>query len=295
MGNVSYIPNRLKNAAEDGYVAGTEDIYDDTREKTQKQINEDVDNAITSLDTSITGNNVVVRTGATPSGTGEAGKIYRYVNPNGTTYADYMYSGDNWVALAQHTSGPQSQIAYYTCTQEGSGALETKAFVSTGGLTYTPIIGGEIKIKMGEANTHAAPVYLQFNTDATNTKKRLYYNGEDVSASNTWEAGETISVYYDGTYYQASNAMGGGNVGKKKLKGIPNVAISFADSIADDTVPVGTAQSSQTATCIEQKVNEGDVIMITAKGAEMQGLGVLLTQIDFFFLVRMQACSWMVK
>lgn len=40
--------------------------------------------------------------------------------------------------------------------------------------------------------------------------KTLWYNGAAVSAQNTWEAGEIISVFYDGTRFQASNSQGGG-------------------------------------------------------------------------------------
>lgn len=171
-------------------------------------------NAITSLNSSISGDNIVIRSGSTPSGTGEAGKIYRYVNSSNNTYTDYMYSGGSWVTLAVHdTSDEQAQVAYYTCITSGSGAQAVKQFISSGTLTYTPSSGGHIKILMGERNTATGTIYLQYNTDATNTKKPLYYNGEPVSATNTWDAGEVIAVYYDTTNnrYQASNAQGGSN------------------------------------------------------------------------------------
>lgn len=178
-------------------------------------------NAITSLNTSISGDNIVIRSGSTPSGTGEAGKIYRYVNSSNNTYTDYMYSGGSWVTLATHdTSNEQAQVAYYTCTATGSGAQATKQFVGNGSLTYTPSSGGHIKILMGETNTATGTIYLQFGT-TTSTKKPLYYNGESVSSDNTWEAGETIAVYYDpsannntGAYF-ASNAQGGGGKAEK--------------------------------------------------------------------------------
>ena len=40
------IPARIRNAALNGHVAGTEDIYDDVKEKTQQEINEDMEDAI---------------------------------------------------------------------------------------------------------------------------------------------------------------------------------------------------------------------------------------------------------
>ena len=181
-------------------------------------------NAIASLNTSISGDNIVIRSGSTPSGTGEAGKIYRYVNSSNNTYTDYMYSGGSWVPLATHdTSNEQAQVAYYTCIATGSGAQAIKQFVGNGSLTYNPSSGGHIKILMGEANTATGTIYLKFGTTSAtdSTKKPLYYNGEPSSANNTWEAGETIAVYYDpsannntGAYF-ASNAQGGGGKAEK--------------------------------------------------------------------------------
>lgn len=181
-------------------------------------------NAIASLNTSISGDNIVIRSGSTPSGTGEAGKIYRYVNSSNNTYTDYMYSGGSWVTLATHdTSNEQAQVAYYTCIATGSGAQAIKQFVGNGSLTYNPSSGGHIKILMGEANTATGTIYLKFGTTSAtdSTKKPLYYNGEPASANNTWEAGETIAVYYDpsannntGAYF-ASNAQGGGGKAEK--------------------------------------------------------------------------------
>ena len=64
-----------------------------------------------------------------------------------------------------------------------------------------------MKIKMIKANT-ANNATLKIGSE---TAKTLLYNGEAVSASNTWEEDEVISVYFDGTNYQASNAQGGSN------------------------------------------------------------------------------------
>src|SRR5699024_4436337 len=39
--------------------------------------------------------------------------------------------------------------------------------------------------------------------------KLLYYDNERVYSDNSWEAGETVDVYYDGTNFYASNVQGG--------------------------------------------------------------------------------------
>lgn len=112
-----------------------------------------------------------------------------------------------------------AQIGYFdhTGNNDNDGSSKVKNITATG-FTLPTTAGGAIKIKMKEPNTYAGtqadPVQLQFN-NVTSTKKTLLYNHDFVSASNTWEDGEVISVYFDGTYYQASNAQGGGGKAEK--------------------------------------------------------------------------------
>ena len=69
-------------------------------------------------------------------------------------------------------------------------------------------IGGSIKIKMLTKNTATNPT-LKIGPESA-TAYPLYYNGSPASADNSWETNEIISVYFDGTNYQTSNAQGGG-------------------------------------------------------------------------------------
>lgn len=104
-----------------------------------------------------------------------------------------------------------AQIGYYECNTAAGTATKATTTNTIGQSTFAvPVKGCIVKVKMTNANTATDTVYLQFGSDA-NTKKELKYNGLAVDASNTWDAGEVISVYYDGTYYQASNAQGGSN------------------------------------------------------------------------------------
>ena len=64
--------------------------------------------------------------------------------------------------------------------------------------------GGNLKIKMPAAATSACTLTIG-NAQAV----QLWYNGVPVSSSNTWDAGEIVSVYYDGTRFMASNSQGG--------------------------------------------------------------------------------------
>lgn len=68
-------------------------------------------------------------------------------------------------------------------------------------------------IKMTDYNAAASPTLNVNNTGA----KPLYYNGEVASADNTWEAGEVLDVYYDGTNYWANNMQGGAGAGGNQI------------------------------------------------------------------------------
>lgn len=89
-----------------------------------------------------------------------------------------------------------AMLGYYTCSTSASTADKT---VSATG--YTLINGGCIRIKMTYANT-ASNVTLNINGTGA---KALYYDGAQASASNSWEAGEVLEVYYDGTQYQCAS------------------------------------------------------------------------------------------
>lgn len=65
--------------------------------------------------------------------------------------------------------------------------------------------GGNLRIKMPSVGTTASTMTIG-NANAV----QLWYNGAAVSSDNTWEAGEIISVFYDGTRFMASNSQGGG-------------------------------------------------------------------------------------
>lgn len=101
---------------------------------------------------------------------------------------------------------------YFTCgASADKGGLQTKVVDNAHGY-IKPSYGGAMKIRMYQANSYEPtagnPVKLQIGSETAAT---LLYNGEAVSASNTWEEGEVISVYFDGTHYQATNVQGGGS------------------------------------------------------------------------------------
>lgn len=94
----------------------------------------------------------------------------------------------------------QSMMGYYVCDTAAGTAAKTVA--ATG---YSLTNGGCIRIKMTNADT-ANNVTLNINYTGA---KALFYDGTQASATNTWEAGEVLEVYYDGTQYQCASGGGG--------------------------------------------------------------------------------------
>ena len=107
-------------------------------------------------------------------------------------------------SLDKKIAGMNSKISYVTCTT-GAGTAAKTVPLSDFALTT----GIRLVVKMSYANTAASATLNVNNTGA----KTLYYNGNPATADNTWEDGETLDVYYDGTNYQASNVLGGSGSG----------------------------------------------------------------------------------
>ena len=95
----------------------------------------------------------------------------------------------------------KAAIAYAECTTAAGTAAKT---VQITGFSYSRMKGGAIKIKFSNANT-ADNAMLSVNSE---TAQPLYYNGARASSTNSWDAGETVMVYYDGTNYMANNVSG---------------------------------------------------------------------------------------
>lgn len=97
-----------------------------------------------------------------------------------------------------------AKVGYYECPTQGSSAA--KAISAD---NYVLSAGGSMKVKMVNANT-ADNATLDINNTGA---KSLYYAGERASANNSWGAGETVEIYYDGTSYYANSVASGSGDG----------------------------------------------------------------------------------
>lgn len=125
-------------------------------------------------------------------------------NPSGIDLTGYATTSAMTTAIANSLLQATARVGYGECTVSG-----TTLAVSIPNYTL-PANGGSVHIKMSAVGTGASTL----NINSTGAKT-LWYNGEPVSSSNTWEAGEIISVFYDGTRFMASNSQGGGGKAEK--------------------------------------------------------------------------------
>lgn len=164
-------------------------------------------------------------------------------------------------------NGLQGQVGYSECNTGGS--TQRKDVVVNGFKLLAS--GGALHIKMTNANT-AANATMNISPTSTivaaNTKP-LFYNGAQASSENTWGANEIISVYYDGTNYQATNSQGGGGKAEK---------IKYDNSqsgLSAENVQEALDEVSQISTSIESNIT-GDLtkntlwanVLIDAQGNE---------------------------
>lgn len=125
-------------------------------------------------------------------------------NPDGLDLTGYATTTAMNTAIANSLLQATARMGY------GEATASNNAY-SVSIANYTlPTNGGVVRVKMPTAATGAATLNIT-NTGA----KTLWYNGLAVTSENTWEAGETISVFYDGTKYLSSNSQGGGGKAEK--------------------------------------------------------------------------------
>lgn len=93
--------------------------------------------------------------------------------------------------------GLSRQTGYAECISAANDAGKLVQFSDY--REFVLSINCRILVKMEQANSAANPT---MNIDNTGYVP-LYYNGSPASASNTWNAGDILDVFYDGTNYQA--------------------------------------------------------------------------------------------
>ena len=125
------------------------------------------------------------------------------------TLVDGLYILENktgsWVGTQINTGAAiEALIGYYNAVLNGASITVPEA------TTYRLTKGGVIRLKMLAPGTTATTLTIG---NATNIP--IWYNGAAVSAQNTWEANEIISVFYDGTRFMASNSQGSGGKAEK--------------------------------------------------------------------------------
>lgn len=100
--------------------------------------------------------------------------------------------------IGEALDNKDAAVGYYLATMSGSAIYINAS-------SYRLGTGGNLRAKMPAAATTACTLTVG-NANAV----PLWYNGAAVSADNSWEAGEIVTIFYDGTRFMASNSQGGG-------------------------------------------------------------------------------------
>lgn len=118
--------------------------------------------------------------------------------------------------IGEALDNKDAAVGYYLATMSGSTIYINAS-------NYRLGTGGNLRAKMPAAAMTACTLTVG-NAQAV----QLWYNGAAVSADNSWEAGEIVTIFYDGTRFMASNSQGGG--GKLKVDNTEDADIEFADN-----------------------------------------------------------------
>lgn len=182
--------------------------------------------------------------------------------------SDYYTKGQMNDALQK----VEQSVGYFECSTAGGTAAKTVTAPS-----YALRIGGSMKIKMTNANTASSPT---LNINATGAKP-IYYNSAIASPTNTWEAGEVIEVYYDGTNYQATNFQGGGgNAEKIKYDNtqsgmIADNAQDAIDELKAELTELAVGGITLSASAIPTVIEVGETTSVTIKGTASKSIDTL--------------------
>lgn len=134
------------------------------------------------------------------------------------------------LGVAEKANNNEAKLGYYVCDTGGNVAAKVIGD-ATG---YVLSTGGSIKVKMTNANT-VNNVTLNINLTGA---RALYYADEPASANNSWEAGEVVEIYYDGTDFYANNVTGESKFGtgeKVKEVGIDDVPTAGSNNLVNSS------------------------------------------------------------
>lgn len=184
---ITQIPARLKNIANNGHVAGALDIIDDVLNKTQDQINQeriDDDTALRNAIQGLSQSEIVI--GPLPQ-TGEAGKIYRV--PGTNSYSDYSWNGSQFVLMATYNNGVDDVPTAYSDNLAKSGGIYSAIFNEVHPqIRTTQPVGGMLPNVLYELGTLSGSVTFSLAAGTQGIVNHYYWTFDtgDNELTVTW-------------------------------------------------------------------------------------------------------------
>lgn len=112
----------------------------------------------------------------------------------------FYYDGTNWNGTCVYAyENYPAELA--TCETAANVAAKVVALPN-----FRLTSGTQMRVVFTNENTAESPT---LNINGTGAAP-IYYEGEPAGPANSWGAGETLLVYFDGTNWQTENAQGGG-------------------------------------------------------------------------------------
>ncbi len=102
----------------------------------------------------------------------------------------------DFIQLLAGTKNLQAMLGLYDCSTAAN--VSAKTISNIDGFALNSL--GLFKVRFQYAHTLNGPVTLNINSTGA---KAIYYNGIQASNYNTWDDGEIVIMYYDGTRYQS--------------------------------------------------------------------------------------------
>ena len=180
---------------------------------------------------------------------------------SGGTMLYFMYDGSYYRYMTAISSGTVIAPPRGANTWYGTSSIAAGTAMKTSTIDNFVLVKGTVAcIKFTYANTANAPT---LNINSTG-EKAIYYNGAVTSSSNklTWDAGETVTFIYTGSYYYfVCKSTAAVDISGKVDKDVTNV--SLTQSIHNDSqgIYIGMKDSNS-----ERSIGIGEEFSLLCSG-----------------------------
>lgn len=178
----------------------------------------------------------------------------------------FMYDGTGYrylYASAEASVKPSRGAGTWYGTSDTAASTQAKTSTID---NYVLTLGSLAVIKFTNANTYtSAKITLNINSTGA---KDVYYNGSVTSSTNTlkWDAGETVTFMYDGSYYHYITKTKGyaatSTYSSTGTDAVNGTAVNAALQTLDSSISATTGQAISAITITDGKIASSSKISV---------------------------------